>query len=74
MVAIFDNFTFLITTIHRYVTIREYKAVTGKCNTCALLSQLRKKFRDDTRKGYITKLFSLHRSAYMGERREYANR
>lgn len=71
MINIFHE---LVVLYIRYVTIREYKAVTGKCSTCALLSQLRKKFRDDTRKRYITNLFSLHRSAYMGERKEYSNR
>lgn len=71
MINIFHE---LVVLYIRYVTIREYKEVTGKCSTCALLSQLRKKFRDDTRKRYITNLFSLHRSAYMGERKEYSNR
>ena len=31
---------------NRYVKIREIKAVTGKCATCSILCQLRKKFKD----------------------------
>lgn len=58
----------------RYVDKREYKAVTGKCQTCAYLSQIRKEIRDPNKRELITRLFELHRSAYMGERQAYAQR
>ena len=59
---------------NRYVKIREIKAVTGKCATCSILSQLRKKFKDRERREYLTYMFALHRTAYMGERSDYAKR
>ena len=54
--------------------IREFKAVTGKCNTCATLSNLRREMRDNGSRQYMTLLHLLHRSAYMGERMAYAQR
>ena len=55
--------------------MREYKAVTGKCHTCAALSNMRKKYGDKVvRRQYLTQLFQLHRTAYMGERMEYMTR
>jgi hypothetical protein len=60
--------------VFSYVKIREYKAVTGKCETCALLSLLRRQFNDKAKREYVTGLFAAHRSAYMGERLEYAKR
>ena len=56
------------------VRIREYKAVTGKCNTCAHLSDVRRKCLDKKRKQEVTYLHALHRSAYMGERLKYSQR
>ena len=53
------------------VKIREFKAVSGKCKTCAILSDLRRKCNDKQRKQEITYLHCLHRSAYMNERLEY---
>jgi hypothetical protein len=36
-----------------HVKVREFKAVTGKCGTCAILSQARRKYRDkETRYDY----------------------
>jgi hypothetical protein len=57
-----------------YVKIREFKAVTGKCNTCAHLSDCRRKCNDKMRKRDITYLHALHRTAYMGERLAYSKR
>jgi len=54
--------------------MREYKAVSGKCYTCAALSNMRKKYGDKVRREYLTQLFQLHRTAYMGERMEYMTR
>ena len=57
-----------------YVKIREFKAVSGKCDTCMKLSKLRRTFHDDRRREYITMMHALHRSAYMGERMTYGTR
>ena len=64
----------LWTKCFSYVRIREFKAVSGKCETCMKLSKLRRSFHDDRRREYITMMHALHRSAYMGERMTYANR
>ena len=57
-----------------YVKIRQFKNVSGKCKTCARLSYLRRKYRGKKQRELITKLFYLHRTAYMGERCTYAQR
>lgn len=57
-----------------HVKIREYKAVSGKCDTCAHLSHVRKECNDIKRKQEVTYLHALHRSAYMGERLTYSIR
>lgn len=53
------------------VKIRRYKAVTGKCHTCAILSELRKKEHRPKMQQGITHLHALHRITYMAERRIY---
>jgi hypothetical protein len=69
-----SQFGTLWTTCFPYVKIREFKAVTGKCNTCALLSIARRKYRGRDHRLYVTRLYELHRSAYMNERIAYATR
>lgn len=54
-----------------YVKIREFKAVTGKCMTCALLSNARRTLRDRRSREHITMMHALHRSMYMNERLSY---
>jgi hypothetical protein len=61
-------------TSFSHVKIREYKAVTGKCDTCAKLSELRKTLRDSRSRQHVTQYHYLHRTAYMGERAAYAER
>jgi hypothetical protein len=56
------------------VRIREFKAVGGKCDVCAKLSELRKCARNKIGKQQLTSLHLLHRSAYMGERMSYSIR
>jgi hypothetical protein len=56
------------------VKIREFKAVGGKCGTCAHLSDVRRKCNDLKRKQEITYLHAMHRSSYMGERLTYTER
>jgi len=70
----YNDFAKLWTICFPYVKIREYKAVSGKCNTCAILSDLRRKCNDKLRKQEITYLHCLHRTAYMNERLEYAKK
>jgi hypothetical protein len=57
-----------------HVKIREFKAVSGKCNCCANLSDLRRKFKSQQDREYVTMMHALHRSTYMGERMAYAER
>lgn len=54
--------------------IREFKAVTGKCQCCADLSTLRRTHKSQMDREYVTTMHALHRSAYMGERAAYAER
>lgn len=57
-----------------HVKLRVYKQVTGKCDTCALLTGLRSKFKHPDLKKLVTELHALHRSTYMGERDAYYRR
>ena len=57
-----------------YVKIREFKAVTGKCDTCAALTHARRTFRDNKSRELVTYMHYLHRITYMGERKTYAQR
>jgi hypothetical protein len=54
-----------------HVKIREYKAVSGKCKTCTLLSEARRKHLSRDARRYLTQLHALHRTMYMGERMDY---
>ena len=69
-----SNFVKVWRLLFSHVKIREFKAVTGKCSTCAKLSDARKNFKDQARRTYITDMHYLHRSAYMNERMKYAER
>ena len=57
-----------------HVKIREFKAVSGKCETCMKLSKLRRTFHDARHREYVTMMHAFHRCAYMNERIEYAKR
>jgi hypothetical protein len=70
----FSSFCEFWKLIFPTVRIREFKAVSGKCDVCAKLSELRKSAINKVGKQQITTLHSLHRSAYMGERLAYALR
>jgi hypothetical protein len=48
--------------------------VTGKCKTCALLSEARLKQLSLAGGRYLTELHALHRIMYMGERLSYYER
>jgi hypothetical protein len=58
-------------TCFPHVKIREHKAVGLKCNTCAILSDLRRTFKDQANREYIKVLHAFHRATYMGERLKY---
>jgi len=68
------NFTKIWRNLFPHVKIREFKAVTGKCSTCAKLSDARKLYKDREQRVYLTEMHFLHRSAYMNERMKYAER
>ena len=57
-----------------HVKVRQYKQVTGKCDTCAKLTALRRSRRDHYGRGLCTTFHALHRSMYIGEREEYYHR
>lgn len=57
-----------------FVSIREYKAVTGKCNCCALICQLRWTYRDHLRRNLLKELHTFHRGTFMKERMSYYDR
>ena len=67
----YSHFTEFWQTYFSHVKIREYKAVSGKCYMCSILSSLRKKFTDNALRADITELHALHRITYMSERRFY---
>jgi len=48
--------------------------IIGKCEMCAVLSNLRRTFKSADLRAAVTKLHAYHRSAYMGERLSYADR
>jgi hypothetical protein len=51
--------------------IRAFKAVSGKCTFCALLTDLRKNSQNRQFRQSITDMHALHRITYMGERMVY---
>jgi hypothetical protein len=69
-----DQFASLWTNCFPYVKIREFKAVSGKCHCCSKLSVMRRTFKSQQDREYVTMMHGLHRTAYMGERMDYADR
>ena len=57
-----------------HVKIREYKAVTGKCTHCAILSFLRSTTKNSLWCEEISDLHVLHRVTFMSERKSYYER
>lgn len=54
-----------------HVKVRKYKAVTGKCQHCAILTELRTSSKKATVRRRVTSLHALHRYTYMNERKVY---
>jgi hypothetical protein len=54
-----------------HVKVREYKAVTGKCQCCTILTELRSKSQKPAVRKRVTNMHAFHRSLYMSERNEY---
>jgi hypothetical protein len=69
-----DTFASIWMNCFSHVKIREFKAVSGKCRCCANLSHMRRTFKADRDRMYVTLMHALHRSTYMGERIAYAAR
>ena len=67
----YSKFLELWDLVFPHVKIRVYKAVTGKCTVCAVLSDLRKKYHAKDVRRLVTTLHALHRIMYMGERSVY---
>ena len=69
-----DTFANIWMNCFEHVKIREFKAVSGKCQCCANLSTIRRTFKSERDRQYVTMMHALHRSTYMGERISYAAR
>lgn len=54
-----------------HVKIREFKAVTGKCHYCAILSEIRCSTKKREVRQRVSDYQALHRVTYMGERKLY---
>ena len=70
----YQSFLNMWTSCFKHVKIREFKAVSGKCTTCCLLSEARRKQLSLAGRRYLTELHALHRTMYMGERLQYYER
>lgn len=57
-----------------HVKIREYKACSGKCNICSLLSLLMKQHKSFEAMKHIKAFRALHRGDFMGDRILYKRR
>jgi hypothetical protein len=57
-----------------HVKIRKYKAVHGKCTTCAMLSEAKLKAASWKERKLYSQLFAHHRYTFMKERRDYYTR
>jgi len=57
-----------------FVKIRKYKACSGKCLTCAILTTLRRAHKGNKARNELKFLYNAHRSLYMGERILYQER
>ena len=51
-------------SVFDYVKIRKFKQCCGKCNLCAHLSELRRKFTDVRGREEVTRLFEVYRITY----------
>lgn len=67
----FTCFNKIWNTCFPFCKIRQYKAVTGKCNCCGVLSDMRRKYRATKIRQDVTDLHALHRITYMAERQTY---
>jgi hypothetical protein len=70
----YTTFLRLWDTHFAHCKIRAFKAVSGKCSFCALLTDLRKNSQNRQFRQSITDMHALHRYTYMGERMVYYNK
>lgn len=73
-IVTYDQFVRMWVHYFPHVKIREFKVVSGKCNTCSDLTDLRRKTRKNAVIVKITKYFALHRFTFMAERMKYYER
>lgn len=67
----YRQFLYIWDLCYPNVKIREYKAVTGKCKTCANLSEIRRKFNSAAARALVKELHKFHRIAFQSEREAY---
>jgi len=65
----YSKFIQLWATGYFHVKIRDFKAVEGKCNSCAMLNEARNKFENYFIRQQITDFHALHRITYMSEKK-----
>ena len=71
----YSRFCDLWDRLFPFVKIRKFKLVSGKCELCATLSELRVKLCYKSQlKRIVHNLVLMHRSLYMNERELYYNR
>ena len=67
----YQNFCKLWHEAFPHVAIRVFKAVCGKCTSCAVLSDLRMRYHSTYVREFVTNFHALHRMTYMSERQVY---
>ena len=71
------QFNKLWDALYPFVKVRKFKLVSGKCNMCAMLSEIRCNASASGKKDVkqkVNELILLHRSFYMKERQLYYER
>lgn len=67
----YSTFAHIWRTVFRHVSIRKFKAVSGKCDWCAKLTDWRRKSQHPEITKLVTAYHAYHRITYMNERRMY---
>lgn len=70
----YSEFVHIWTKCFPHVKIREYKACSGKCMTCALFTVLMRKFEHTKALALVIQHRALHRADYMSDRILYQER
>lgn len=72
--VVYSSFCKIWATNFSHVSIRAFKQVGGKCDTCGNLHEWSSLCRDVSRREYCSTLRNFHRATFMGERKAYYRR